>query len=120
MVGVLITMPEFGTLWAPWVYIEPGHRAKALGLSMIRTMIKHWDHGRFHKIACHVRPENRLARLVFRRVGFAEVALLSKHAFGEDILLLERPLEKTAPGYDTGLSLTRGQRLKLALGRLSG
>lgn len=113
--GFIITVPEFGNLWSPWVYVAPEARAKALGLSMIRYMIRHWDNGRFHKISCYVRPDNHAARAVFSRFDFVEIALLKNHVFGEDYYLLERPLNKIADGYDSGLQLNRPQRLRVRL-----
>ena len=32
--AIAITLPEFGTLWSPWIYVVPGGRSQALGLSM--------------------------------------------------------------------------------------
>ena len=118
--GLALTIPEFGNLWSPWVYVSRAARQKALGLTMVRTMVRHWDHGRFHKVSCYVRPDNRTARAVYKRVGFVEVALLSRHILGEDVILMERPLTKTVDDYDRGLSLTRGQRLRLRILRLLG
>jgi RimJ/RimL family protein N-acetyltransferase len=111
--GLIVTIPEFGNLWSPWIYIAPTFRAQALGLTMIRAMLRHWDHGRFHKISCYVRPENRTARTVFSRFGFAETACLMNHIFGEDFLLLERPLTKVTEGYDDGVRLSRAERLRI-------
>jgi len=118
--GLALTIPEFGNLWSPWAYVSPAARRRALGVAMVRSMVQHWDHGRFHKISCYVRPDNRTARAVFRRVGFVEMALLAHHIVGEDVILMERPLTKVVEGYDEGLSLGRGRRLWLRLGRLIG
>lgn len=111
--GLIVTIPEFGNLWSPWIYIAPAFRAQALGLTMIRTMVRHWDHGRFHKISCYVRPENTTARTVFSRFGFAETACLKNHIFGADYLLLERPLTKVTDGYDDGVRIGRAERLRI-------
>jgi RimJ/RimL family protein N-acetyltransferase len=118
--GVILTVPEFGTLWSPWIYIAPAFRTQGLGLAMIRRMLRHWDNGRFHKIACYVRPENKAARAVFTRFGFAEIAHLRNHMFGEDYLLFERPLNKVTDGYDDGLWLDRGERWRVWLATLPG
>jgi RimJ/RimL family protein N-acetyltransferase len=118
--GVILTVPEFGTLWSPWIYIAPAFRTQALGLAMIRRMLRHWDNGRFHKIACYVRPENKAARAVFARFGFSEIAHLRNHMFGEDYLLFEKPLNKVTDGYDEGLWLGRGERWRVWLATLPG
>jgi len=118
--GFVLTTPEYGTLWSPWVYVAPQHQTRALGILLIRFMIRHWDNGRFHKIACHVRPDNRTARAVFRHFGFAEIALLKQNTFGEDVLLLERPLNKSESGYDDGVRLGRLHLLGLRIGDLFG
>jgi ribosomal protein S18 acetylase RimI-like enzyme len=118
--GFVITTPEFGTLWSPWVYIDPASRAKALGVSLIRFMIRHWDNGRFHKIACYVRPENQAALAIFAHFGFAKTALLKAHIFGEDYWLLERPLTRTAADYDSGIRSSRLRSLCLRLGDMFG
>jgi RimJ/RimL family protein N-acetyltransferase len=115
IVGIVMTLPDFGTLWTSWVYVNPAFRAKALGLSITRSMIRHFDHGRFHKIACFVRPDNRTTRLVVQRLGFTEVAHLKEHIFGEDYLLFERPLTKSVAGYDGGVNVGRVERLKIRL-----
>jgi RimJ/RimL family protein N-acetyltransferase len=118
--GLVLTIPEYGTLWSPWIYVAPQFRTEALGLTMIRVMLRHWDHGRFHKIACYVRPDNRVAKTVFARFGFAQVAHLKSHLFGEDYLLLERPLTKTTAGYDDGVRLSRVERWKIRWAILRG
>jgi RimJ/RimL family protein N-acetyltransferase len=104
IVALIVTIPEYGTLWAPWVYVVPDYQAKAAGITMIRNVIRYWENGgRFHKICCYVRPENRTAAVIYRRFGFKDVALLREHAFGEDMLLMEKPLVKVVEGYDSGV-----------------
>jgi RimJ/RimL family protein N-acetyltransferase len=118
--GFVITIPEFGTLWSSWIYVVPEFRRSTVGLSMIRESIAHWDHGRFHKASCYVKPENHTARTLFRRYGFREVALLRRHVLGEDFLLLELELNKTIAEYDSGVSIGRWDRLRLQLERAVG
>ena len=111
--ALTITIPEFGTLWSPWIYVVPGGRSQALGLSMIRFMKRHWDNGRFHKVACYVRPDNETAQKVFSHFGFERIAHLKDHLFGEDYLLYELPLTKVTEGYDNGLAVGRAMRLRI-------
>ena len=68
----------------------------------MRAFISHWDDGRFHKIATYTKTGNEAAEAIMGRMGFAHVATLRQHIFGEDYLLFERPLNKTMPGYDRG------------------
>ena len=118
--GLTLTIPEHGTLWAPWIYVTPKFQSKALGLTMLRTLLRHWDNGRFHKVAFYTRPDNTAASTVFRRLGFAEIVVLKQHIFGEDYVLFERPFNKVTEGYDNGVQVSRGQRLRLKLATLLG
>ena len=117
--GFMISGPELGTLWLYWSYVFPENRRSSLGISAMRAFIKHWDNGRFHKIATYTKTGNDPAAAVMNRLGFRHVATLEKHIFGEDYLLFERALTKTQPGYDrgikTGLKHRLVRNLRLAL-----
>jgi ribosomal protein S18 acetylase RimI-like enzyme len=113
--GVVVMVPEFGTLWSPWIYMSPKFQKRAMGIHLVRTMIRHWENGRFHKLACYVRPENETAMLMLEHFGFTKAALLKRHMFGEDYWLLERPLNKVTSEYDTGVRVSRLHLLKLKL-----
>ena len=118
--GFMISGPELGTLWLYWSYVFPDKRRSALGIQGMRAFIEHWDNGRFHKIATYTKSGNDPAAAIMTRLGYKQVAVLEQHIFGEDYLLYERPLTKTVPGYDHGVSgglanrLRRSLRLKLA------
>jgi L-amino acid N-acyltransferase YncA len=118
--GFAISTPELGTLWSSWTYVAPQFRAQALGVYLTRTMIRHWDNGRFHKIACLVRPDNRVTLSLVAHFGFSKMALLKQHIFGEDYWLLERPLNKSIEGYDNGISMSRLRLLRLKIGDVIG
>ena len=110
--GLVVTIPEFGTLWSSWIYTFPEFRRSTVGLAMMRQSIAHWDNGCFHKVACYAKPDNDAARTIFRRFGFREVALLKRHVLGEDFLLLEREFNKTTEDYDSGVNVGRLGRLR--------
>lgn len=113
--GLIVTIPEFGTLWSSWIYALPAFRHSTLAVTMVRESIAHWDHGRFHKSACFTKPDNIGARTLLKRFGFREVALLERHILGEDFILLEREFTKLTPGYDNGVNIGRLGRLRLRL-----
>ncbi len=119
--GFQISGPELGTLWLYWSYVFPEYRRSTLGVQGMRTFLKHWDNGRFHKIATYTKYGNEAAAAIMLRLGFVHVATLEQHIFGEDYLLYEHKLNKTASGYDRG---TKGglkhkllRKLKLSLKR---
>jgi ribosomal protein S18 acetylase RimI-like enzyme len=103
IVAVVITIPEFGNLMCTWFYVDPRFQSRALGIKLLRFMIRFWDHKQFHKVSCYVRPQNHAALVIFQRFGFQTIATLKNHVFGEDYVLLERPFEKTIPDYDHGV-----------------
>lgn len=117
--GFMISGPELGTLWLYWTYVFPEHRRSMLGISGVRAFIKHWDNGRFHKIATYTKTGNEAAAAIMLRLGFKYIATLENHIFGEDYLLYERPLNKVEPGYDRGTpgGLVHKLRRKLQLAR---
>lgn len=115
MAGFVLTTPEVGVLCATWIYVSPDFRQTAIAIAAIGSLIRHWDHGRFHKISCYVRPENTRAESVMMHFGFTQTALLRTHMFGEDYLLLERPLTKAADDYSPGLRLGRINLMRLRL-----
>lgn len=119
--GFQISGPELGTLWLYWSYVFPEYRRSTLGVQGMRTFLKHWDNGRFHKVATYTKHGNEAAAAIMLRLGFVHVATLEQHIFGEDYLLYEHKLTKTAAGYDRG---TKGgikhrllRKLKLSLPR---
>lgn len=98
-----ISGPEQGTLWLYWTYVFPGFHRAPLGPPGMRSFLKHWDNGRFHKVATYTKPGNNAALGLMKRTEFVHIATLEQHIFGEDYLLYERKLNKTTPGYDHGM-----------------
>lgn len=120
VIGIAVTIPEYGTLWSPWIYVKPQFRTSTTAVALIRSALKHWDNNRFHKISCYVRPDNKTALTIFRRFGFKQIAHLENHIFGKDFILMERPLTKVIATYDSGTRLRRIERLKIKLAMLFG
>ena len=114
--GFMISGPELGTLWLYWSYVFPEFRRSTLGVQGMRTFLKHWDNGRFHKAYTFVRPENEVTRLLLKRYGYKETCLLEKHIFGQDYLLIEKPYTKVTEDYDSGANIGRLGLLKRRLG----
>ena len=112
IVGFIIQIPDQGVLWAAWIYVSPRMRQSAIAISAIRTMVRHWDNGCFHKISSLVSPANERYVAVLKRLGFAETALLRRHLFGDDYLLLEMPLTKSHAHYAAPISFGRLASLK--------
>ena len=110
--GFQISGPELGTLWLYWTYVFPEFRRSSLGLHGTRTFLRHWDNGRFHKVATYTKTGNEAAAGIMLRLGFVQIATLENHIFGEDYLLYERKLNKTTPGYDHGMPGGLKNRLK--------
>ena len=119
--GFIVSGPELGTLWLYWLYVFPQYRRTPLGLGGMRAFIKHWDHGRFHKISTYTKAGNAPVAGILARLGCRHIATLEQHIFGEDYLLHERKLTKAEPGYDRGTMGGVKHRLarmvKLALAR---
>jgi RimJ/RimL family protein N-acetyltransferase len=113
--GFQISGPELGTLWLYWSYVFPEYRRSRLGLSGMKAFIRHWDNGRFHKIATYTKTGNEAAAAVMLRLGFSHTATLEQHIFGEDYLLYEHKLTKVDEGYDRGLKLGLAHRLRRKL-----
>ena len=116
--GFQISGPELGTLWLYWSYVFPEYRRSTLGVQGMRTFLKHWDNGRFHKVATYTKHGNEAAAAIMLRLGFKHIATLEQHIFGEDYLLYEHKLIKVSPGYDRGTpgGLRHKLRRKLQLG----
>ncbi len=116
--GFMINGPELGTLWLYWSYLFPSHRKGLLAMSAMRAFIKHWDNGRFHKIATYTKDGNRPAEMIMKRAGFKHICTLENHIFGEDYHLYEIPLNKVSKTYDRGLKTGRFNSLKQWLKRV--
>lgn len=119
--GFQVSGPELGTLWLYWSYVFPEYRRSTLGVQGMRAFIKHWDNGRFHKIATYTKDGNEAAAAIMLRMGYTHVATLEKHIFGEDYQLYEYKLNKVEPGYDRGtqggLKHRLRRKLRLSIGR---
>jgi len=103
--GFMITSPQCGTIWLHWTYIFPEKRRASLIMAGFRSMVEHWDNGRFHKIATYTKPGNAVD-VILKRYKFNLTCTLENHMFGEDYLLYERQLNKIIPGYDHGVGAT--------------
>ncbi len=104
-IGFMISGPELGTLWLYWSYLLPNYRKGMLAMSAMLAFIKHWDNGRFHKIATYTKHGNRAAEVLMKRAKFKHICTLENHIFGEDYFFYERPLIKVSDGYDRGLNV---------------
>jgi ribosomal protein S18 acetylase RimI-like enzyme len=110
--GLVVTLPDLGTLWSSWIYTFPEFRRSIVGLVMMREALAHFDNGKFHKVCCYAKPDNSAARTLFKRYGFREVALLKRHVLGEDFVLLEYDYNKITDDYDSGVSISKLERLR--------
>lgn len=118
--GFVILTPELGVLWAAWIYVTPRFRRTAIALYAIKSLIRHFDNGCFHKVLSLVAPANERYVAVLKRLGYIEIALLREHMFGEDYLLLEVPFNKTAPDYAPPVNFGRTNPLKFRLKSMFG
>jgi len=113
--GFFVSGPEHGVLVFYWTYIVPRFRNSRLAAYAIQAYANHWEGKQFHKIVSYVRPDNLAPQVVGKRYGWREVALLENHLFGQDFIMMEKPLTKKLPGYDTGISSGRWQRWRIRL-----
>jgi len=86
----------------------------------MRAFDEHWNENRFHKAYTFVRPENEVARMLLKRYGYRETALLEQHIFGQDYLLIEKFYTKVGDDYDNGVNIGRLGRLKNSIKGLVG
>ncbi|HHS83272.1 MAG TPA: GNAT family N-acetyltransferase [Devosia sp.] len=109
--GFMITSPQYGALWLHWSYIFPEKRRASLAMAGLKALIRHFDNGRFHKIATYTKPGNPAVALL-HRFKFDHICTLENHIFGEDYMLFEKPLNKTEQGYDMGMGIGLMGRIK--------
>lgn len=117
--GAAVSGPELGAVFRYWSWVFPSHRQTKLSMAGMRAFDEHWDNTRFHKAYTYVRPENEVARMLLKRYGYRETALLEKHIFGQDYLLIERFYTRQDVPYDSGM-IGRMGRLKQGVGKLLG
>jgi RimJ/RimL family protein N-acetyltransferase len=118
--GAMVSGPEYGAVFRYWSWVFPSHRQTKLGMFGMRAFDEHWNNQRFHKAFTYVRPENEVARMLLKRYGYRETALLEQHIFGQDYLLIEKFYEKDTDGYDSGVNIGRLGRIKTRLRGLVG
>ena len=116
----MISGPELGTLWLYWSYVFPEFRRTRLGFAGMGHFVKHWDNGKFHKIATYTKTGNDVAVALMKRYGYQHTATLEQHIFGETYLLYERYLNKIQQGYDRGVPGGFINRLRYRLLRAFG
>lgn len=117
--GAMVSGPECGAVFRYWSWVFPEARQTKLGMFGMRAFDEHWDNGRFHKAYTYVRPDNAVARALLKRYGYRETALLEKHIFGEDYLLIEKFYTRQDGPYDSGY-VGRLGRLKKQIRQLVG
>lgn len=118
--GAMISGPEYGAVFRYWSWVFPSHRQTKLGMFGMRAFDEHWDNQRFHKAFTFVRPENEVARMLLKRYGYRETALLEQHIFGQDYLLIEKFYTRQPVDYDSGVNIGRLGRLKVKMKSLIG
>jgi RimJ/RimL family protein N-acetyltransferase len=118
--GFILSGPENGILIYYWGYLKPEFRRGMLASTSMRSFTKLWDFDKFHKICVYAKPDNRVSALLMQRLGYQHIALLKKHAFGEDVLLFEKELTKSDPDYAASVGVGISGRIAQKLKALRG
>lgn len=111
--GLQIMTPDCGTLFLHWSFVRPEHRRGRIVMHTMRMIGETFQQMDWNKISTLTRTDNRVAIALLRRFKWQETALLERHIFGQDYILFEKMLDKTAPGYrhmDTSGRLGRAAR----------
>lgn len=79
--------------WLDWILVDKSFRNKGLGRALMNYTIQEAKKHGCHKIWCDSNPGNKPALKFFRSMGFRKVGILRRHAFKEDEILWEKPIQ---------------------------
>ena len=95
-VGFCVSRYDDGLIWLSWFGVDPAWRGAGVADLLLARLEEATRARGIHKIWCDSRTANHPSRRALARAGFREICTVTNHWYGQDFVLLEKPLPTEA------------------------
>ena len=92
LLGFAISHLDDYLVWLDWFMVDPKARRKGVGSALLHAMMETAPRRGAHKVWCDCRTDNEASKAILKRNGFARIAEVRNHWYGQDFILWERPV----------------------------
>lgn len=96
VVGFCVSRPDDGLTWLSWFGVDPAWRGAGVADRLLARLEEAVRARGIHKIWCDSRTTNTPSRRALARAGFREICTVENHWYGQDFVLLEKPVPREA------------------------
>jgi ribosomal protein S18 acetylase RimI-like enzyme len=96
VVGFCVSRPDDGLIWLSWFGVDPAWRGAGVADALLARLEEAARARGVHKVWCDSRTTNLPSRRVLARAGFREICTVANHWYGQDFVLLEKPVPRAA------------------------
>lgn len=94
VVGFCVSRPDDGLTWLSWFGVDPAWRGAGVADALLARLEEAARARGVHKVWCDSRTTNLPSRRVLARAGFREICTVENHWYGQDFVLLEKPVPR--------------------------
>jgi ribosomal protein S18 acetylase RimI-like enzyme len=94
--GFCVSRYDDGLIWLSWFGVHPAWRGAGVADLLLARLEQATRARGIHKIWCDSRTENLPSRRALARAGFREICIVADHWYGQDFVLLEKPVPREA------------------------
>lgn len=91
LAGFCLSRFDDYTVWLEWFGVVREHRGKGIAGLLLNKLAETVAPRRCHKIWCDCRTTNKAATHILAAHGYRQLATVSKHWYGQDFILWEKP-----------------------------
>ncbi len=92
VVGFCVSRYDDGLVWLSWFGVHPAWRGAGVADLLLARLEGATGARGIHKVWCDSRTDNLPSRRALARAGFREICTVTDHWYGQDFVLLEKPL----------------------------
>lgn len=96
VVGFCVSRPDDGLIWLSWFGVHPAWRGAGVADLLLARLEGAARARGIHKVWCDSRTTNLPSRRALARAGFREICTVQNHWYGQDFVLLEKPVPGAA------------------------
>ena len=92
--GFCVSRYDDGLIWLSWFGVHPAWRGAGVADLLLARLEEATRARGIHKVWCDSRTENLPSRRALARAGFREICTVTDHWYGQDFVLLEKPVRR--------------------------
>jgi len=94
LAGFCVSRYDDGLIWLSWFGVHPAWRGTGVADRLLARLEEATRARGIHKVWCDSRTDNLPSRRALARAGFREICTVADHWYGQDFVLLEKPVPR--------------------------